>query len=206
MSNEANLTFEDLVLDCNNANAGFNNEFEANTNTLAFKNVRIINCNAAANVFNVKDGNRTLLLDNCTGENITAPMGVNLNGKLRLNGNTNFNVRIANAGASITAAGELTNEAPIEISFADGITRNDGDVIVNCTEQAAKFKLTNGKFLNAVEGNLVMSTTEQTGIEDLEAENAAPVYYNLNGVEVANPAQGIYLMKRGSKVTKVVVK
>lgn len=206
VSNEANLTFEDLVLDCNNANAGFNNEFEANTNTLAFKNVRIINCNAAANVFNVKDGNRTLLLDNCTGENITAPMGVNLNGKLRLNGNTNFNVRIANAGASITAAGELTNEAPIEISFADGITRNDGDVIVNGTEQTAKFKLTNGKFLNAVEGNLVMSTTEQTGIEDLEAENAAPVYYNLNGVEVANPAQGIYLMKRGSKVTKVVVK
>lgn len=206
VSNNANLTFENLVLDCNNANGGFANEFEANQNTLSFVNVKITNCNATANVFNVKEGTRTLNLDNCTGENITAPMGVNLNGKLRLNGNTNFNVRIANAGASITAAGELTNEAPIEISFADGITRNDGDVIVNGTEQAAKFKLTNGKFLNAVEGNLVMSTTEQTGIEDLEAENAAPVYYNLNGVEVANPAQGIYLMKRGSKVTKVVVK
>lgn len=185
VSNNANLTFEDLVLDCNNANGGFANEFEANQNTLSFVNVKITNCNATANVFNVKEGTRTLNLDNCTGENITAPMGVNLNGKLQLNGNTNFNVRIANAGASITATGELTNEAPIEISFADGINRNDGDVIVNGTAQTDKFKLTNGKFLNAVEGNLVMSSTEQTGIEDVEmTANALVNVYNMQGVMV----------------------
>lgn len=186
VSNNKGLVFEDLVLDCNNCGSqNFDIQSNQNNATLALKNVKVINSAAKNCVFDVKDGNRVLLLDNCTGENITAPNIVNLNGKLQLNGNTNFNVRIANAGASITATGELTNEAPIEISFADGITRNDGDVIVNGTAQTDKFKLTNGKFLNAVEGNLVMSSTEQTGIEDVEmTANALVNVYNMQGVMV----------------------
>lgn len=186
VSNNKGLVFEDLVLDCNNCGSqNFDIQSNQNNATLALKNVKVINSAAKNCVFDVKDGNRVLLLDNCTGENITAPNIVNLNGKLQLNGNTNFNVRIANAGASITATGELTNEAPIEISFADGIIRNDGDVIVNGTAQTDKFKLTNGKFLNAVEGNLVMSSTEQTGIEDVElTANALVNVYNMQGVMV----------------------
>ncbi len=45
-----------------------------------------------------------------------------------------------------------------------------------------------------------------TGVNDVnvEANDAAPVYYNLNGVRVANPANGIFIEKRGSKVTKVI--
>ncbi len=43
------------------------------------------------------------------------------------------------------------------------------------------------------------------GIEDITIDNNAPaVYYNLQGVEVANPENGVYIMKQGSKVTKVV--
>ena len=43
-----------------------------------------------------------------------------------------------------------------------------------------------------------------TGLEDLEidAQEQEPVYYNLQGVQVENPTSGIYIVKRGNKVTK----
>ena len=44
-----------------------------------------------------------------------------------------------------------------------------------------------------------------TGIESIEAdENAPAVYYNLQGIEVANPSEGIFIKVQGNKVTKVV--
>lgn len=47
-------------------------------------------------------------------------------------------------------------------------------------------------------------TTEQGAIEDIEADNAPAVYYNLMGVRVDNPENGLYICKRGNKVTKVI--
>lgn len=52
-----------------------------------------------------------------------------------------------------------------------------------------------------------------TGIEDIVAdevvdgeEDAPAVYYNLQGVEVRNPENGIYIVRRGNKVTKEYVR
>ncbi|MCC8119193.1 MAG: hypothetical protein LIP09_10690 [Bacteroidales bacterium] len=39
-----------------------------------------------------------------------------------------------------------------------------------------------------------------------ETENAPVEYYNLNGVRVENPSNGIYIVKQGSKVTKQVIR
>lgn len=45
-----------------------------------------------------------------------------------------------------------------------------------------------------------------SGIESIDTDNGvAPVYYNLQGIQVANPNNGIYIVKRGNKVTKEVV-
>lgn len=44
----------------------------------------------------------------------------------------------------------------------------------------------------------------ESGVAAIGQEEAAPVYYNLQGVQVANPEKGIYLVKRGAKVTKEV--
>ena len=46
------------------------------------------------------------------------------------------------------------------------------------------------------------------GIEAVEVDNnnAPAVYYNLQGVEVANPENGIYVVRRGNKVTKEIVR
>ena len=44
---------------------------------------------------------------------------------------------------------------------------------------------------------------EVAGISDAETStNAAPVYYNLQGVQVANPTPGLYIVVRGNKITK----
>ena len=53
--------------------------------------------------------------------------------------------------------------------------------------------------------NMTILVDATTGIESIEAENNAPaVYYNLQGIKVANPENGIYIVKQGNKVTKVV--
>lgn len=46
-----------------------------------------------------------------------------------------------------------------------------------------------------------------TGVEQIEAEENAPVrYYNLQGAEVANPENGLYIRVKGNKAAKVIIK
>lgn len=46
-----------------------------------------------------------------------------------------------------------------------------------------------------------------TGVEDVTVDENAPVeYYNLQGVRVDNPENGIYIRRQGSKVSKVLVR
>lgn len=46
------------------------------------------------------------------------------------------------------------------------------------------------------------------GVNDImvDEENVPVEYYNLQGVKVANPENGLYIMRQGSKTTKVMVK
>ena len=45
------------------------------------------------------------------------------------------------------------------------------------------------------------------GIEDITVDNNAPVeYYNLQGMRVENPANGIFIRRQGNKATKILVK
>ncbi len=47
-----------------------------------------------------------------------------------------------------------------------------------------------------------------TGIEDIdiESENAPVEYFNLQGIKVDNPTNGLYIRRQGNKVTKVAIK
>ena len=48
---------------------------------------------------------------------------------------------------------------------------------------------------------------DPSGVESIELnENAPATYYNLQGVKVNNPANGIYIKVQGSKASKVFVK
>lgn len=53
--------------------------------------------------------------------------------------------------------------------------------------------------------NFILKGDKDTAVESIAAdENEAPVYYNLQGVRVANPESGLYIVVKGSKVSKVV--
>lgn len=61
----------------------------------------------------------------------------------------------------------------------------------------------NGVYDNS--GNLLgIASGEQSGISGIEEgdTDAAPVYYNLQGVRVANPSGGIFIVVKGNKTTK----
>ena len=56
------------------------------------------------------------------------------------------------------------------------------------------------KYTFAVPGDIL------TAIEEVKDDVNAPVeYYNLQGVKVANPENGLYIKKQGNKVTKVIL-
>ena len=50
---------------------------------------------------------------------------------------------------------------------------------------------------------MVVAASCQKGLED---NNAPAVYYNLQGVKVAEPSNGIFIKVQGKKVSKVYVK
>ena len=47
--------------------------------------------------------------------------------------------------------------------------------------------------------------TSVVGIDEVGADNAPVEYYNLQGVKVASPENGIFIKKQGCKATKVVL-
>ena len=54
----------------------------------------------------------------------------------------------------------------------------------------------------------VKVTADKAGVNDIIADddNAPVVYYNLQGVRVENPANGLYIRVQGKKATKVLVR
>lgn len=55
--------------------------------------------------------------------------------------------------------------------------------------------------------NLKLYSGDPAGVAAIEAADEAAVeYYNLQGVRVANPENGIFIVKQGSKVTKKVIR
>jgi hypothetical protein len=48
--------------------------------------------------------------------------------------------------------------------------------------------------------------SETTSVSDINVENGAVEYFNLQGVRVANPTNGIFVRRQGNKVSKVVIR
>ncbi|MCC8114692.1 MAG: hypothetical protein LIP03_12040 [Bacteroidales bacterium] len=67
--------------------------------------------------------------------------------------------------------------------------------------------LTNANVLFNIETASILVYGSTEGISSVAADNAAATYYNLQGVEVANPVAGrVYIMRQGNKVSKVIVR
>lgn len=63
----------------------------------------------------------------------------------------------------------------------------------------------NGEILNAAKVDVTKDFSGVRNVADFDAD--APVeYFNLSGVKVANPSNGIFIRRQGSKAEKVVIK
>lgn len=153
------------------------------------------------NILKVSTGYRVRLYPQTT-LTITAPEGSNIESvglysDLSLSG-SGYTTKATVEGYEGAAA----TEWPDGLSFSSGYVWTPG-------EDTNVFFLEN----NAESGMVaftyakVVFSTPETGIDGINSDLDAPVeYYNLNGVRVSEPADGIFLRRQGSKVSKVVVK
>ena len=198
------ITFENLIIDGNNK-ANNKNEMEAGDNNLTFRNVKIVNSATAQSIVYAKS-NRSLTLDGVTVENCgEARFYMADNSHAILSGDNSIPaIAWSGTGNVVEVSGELTGSEPILLQ-PDGY--NAGVVMVkNCTD-ASKFSLGAADWhLEAQDGNLVLAEGTTTGIEDVVTDENAPVeYYNLQGMRVENPSNGIFIRRQGGKTVKVAL-
>ena len=55
-------------------------------------------------------------------------------------------------------------------------------------------------------GNYIVVINGVSGVENVAAENAPVEYFNLQGVRVANPENGLFIRRQGNTVSKVVIR
>lgn len=85
-------------------------------------------------------------------------------------------------------------------------TRGGGNALAETIgeRESVSFNVNGGIRLNQIS---VTTNGKPTGVEDVTVDENAPVeYYNLQGVRVDNPENGIYIRRQGSKVSKVLVR
>lgn len=108
---------------------------------------------------------------------------------------------------------ELTNGSQSNWIWATGNNEITGVGSFACGVQAEtqgiNFTIVPGTWNFSFDvASMTLTVTSKTdGVEGIEVEeNVAPVYYNLQGVRVAEPTNGLYIVVRGDKVAKEIVK
>lgn len=226
LNNEAgDLTLENLTIDGDNIATTAALIQPDKGAKLTMKNVNIVNCKATTGrglIDNNGDGSWHLegvSFDNCMvkrpsatndvinedtdTDNVSEPL-VSANGAGNsITGNNNLTLLISGEN-SIDAEG-VSNETPIDVKLS---SPNEGfTYFTNCSD-VNKFNCLNSGFKFAADGeNLKLAKDENTGIEDIDADNEAEaVWYNLNGIRVNPNTPGLYIKVEGDKATKVYVK
>lgn len=96
--------------------------------------------------------------------------------------------------------GQAVDNAVVALDTPITLTKNSNSIRL---EEAGNYKLT----VVFGETEITFTATKESGIEGVDAEAAAPAeYYNLQGVRVENPAEGLYIVVRDGKATKEYVK
>ncbi|MDE6321756.1 MAG: hypothetical protein K2L93_05595 [Muribaculaceae bacterium] len=86
--------------------------------------------------------------------------------------------------------------------FSTGVLQNNSQENIHCT-------LVGTWWMNWDYNQLILSATSTEPVGGVEAiaadDNTEAVYYNLQGVRVNNPANGLYIVKRGNQVSKAYI-
>lgn len=111
---------------------------------------------------------------------------------------TTFKVKVWNGAIDLWYAKDGTVTLDTEVD----INGNSENMSLPTDAQTGKVTMT----FNCKTGTLKVVKSSD-GIEAIEADgNDSAVYYNLQGVRVDNPTQGLYIVVRGDKVAKEIVR
>ena len=216
----AATTLKNLILDFNNnsVNNVQDGQIEVGAGNLTLDNVTLTGIPEGGKPAVYAKGQRSVTLNNVKGgatvllkyykpENNDYALAT-------ISGDNDVKFTLENTLNTINIANDgLSNTTPIDITYTDaaGVSSDNVPantvVVKNCTDPKL-FNITNeGLTLAAKEGNLILAKKVSSGVENVMAEDAdAPVeWFNLPGIRVANPENGIYIRRQGSKVEKVVL-
>lgn len=87
---------------------------------------------------------------------------------------------------------KLNNEPVTELTFTDAAGAEAREYRVSAVYTDGESRPSN-------------AAIEVSGIINIDAETSSPVYYNLQGVRVEKPSNGIYIIRRGDKTSKVFI-
>ena len=223
---------EGITLTNTNGNKG-QTMFEANSGTTAFKNIKFVSEDERTQ--NGITAQAALVFDHCdmafysTAQN---QLYIKDNGKVTATATALPKVSVAKKGSLTLGAGCEIETINIEINEAgvypcifvgdafNAVALTFGDVtdmtavlgktLISGTTDATKFTLPESLEYELVANEAndgLMFSDNQSGVESVMVEDAdAPVeWFNLQGVRVANPDNGVYIRRQGNKVEKVVL-
>lgn len=106
---------------------------------------------------------------------------------------------------------EAAAKIPAQDSSAYSFVVDGGDTLIykaGLSADGSTFKMIAGsaKFEPFVTNSITLSSSNiETGISDIKPDANEAEYYNLQGIRVDNPQQGIYIRRQGNKTTKVIL-
>ena len=111
---------------------------------------------------------------------------------------------------ALTYNQNLQDPSTCPAAFRSTFTNNDNDAVIAIPNKGLFLwpsATTNLYYANTTAVNISIKKT--SGVEEItevEGDDAPVEYYNLQGIRVNNPTSGIYIVRQGAKVSKVLVK
>lgn len=165
------------------------------------------------------DGSMTVQYKNWGFNKTMATSGAPIDMQIILKSDGTIEIVFNNCDSLTAAEGDYSgNQGPVYVALKGATStlmtlsdESDSDSIMNASWVSADAQPANSYLTSSVPDGYTLSfspSNATVGVEGLEVETADEevVFYNLGGVKVNNPSNGIYLMKKGNKVSKVVVK
>lgn len=117
-----------------------------------------------------------------------------------------YKLEITDLGNSAAAAAVPTviDDVTVEAGVATAVATNFDKGTYNLRTQLVAYDTDGNEYARSNSNDITVNVTT-SGIEGIQTGNEAPAkYFNLQGVEVANPAGGIFIKVEGDKATKVL--
>lgn len=109
----------------------------------------------------------------------------------------------------LSQSANTSDPSTVDEAFRIKLTEDDETITIVFPEKSMYLWPSNTTklyYANQVESKLVVKKKSASAINDVNVEGAteAPVYYNLQGVRVAEPQNGLFIEVRGNKAVKVI--